>query len=314
MEDEQGAVATETSPLTKLVQLAEKVDGYFELAEREAPSSESSFYDWSRNRFSELTFETSEVAHGLRSALLGLTNPILKLIKDSLISSEADLHEARIALKSMEASIFLESFIFRGADVAHDEGEVLGFLRESQERAPCDPARAKQQFSDSLRRLRSLLEIAESASDPGRNNNAESIVGSYREALRIEPNQAFIIMGMDRKFDDARNVIKDVFHKFGIDARRADDIEHEQRITDKIIEQIKTCEFLFADLTSERPNVYYEVGYAHALGRRVILFCEKGARRHFDLADYNCREYEDLEQLKAMLVKRLEAITGKNPR
>jgi hypothetical protein len=297
-----------------LDQLAEKTDRYFELAEREAPSQENSLYDFGRNRFSELRSETIEVAHGLRSELLGLTNPVLKLIKDSLISTEADLHEARIALKSMEASIVLESFIFRGADVAHDEGEVLGFLRESQDRAPCDPARAKQQFSDSFRRLRSLLEIAESAGEPGRNTSSESIVGSYRETLRLEPNRAFIMMGMDRNFDDTISAIKEVFHKFGIDARRADDIEHEQKITDKIIEQIKTSEFLFADLTSERPNVYYEVGYAHALGRRVILFCEQGARRHFDLADYNCREYKDLEELKVMLVKRLGAITGKNPR
>ncbi|TOH98042.1 hypothetical protein CGI68_27270, partial [Vibrio parahaemolyticus] len=61
------------------------------------------------------------------------------------------------------------------------------------------------------------------------------------------PNTAFIMMPIDPnnpELEDVYEVYKDCFSKFGIKAIRADDIEHEDVITKKIIEEIKTSEFL----------------------------------------------------------------------
>jgi len=98
---------------------------------------------------------------------------------------------------------------------------------------------------------------------------------------------------------------------FGIKAVRADDIEHEGLITSRVLEEIETAEFLFADLTGERPSVYYELGYAHAIRRRVILFRQEGTRMHFDVQGYNCPQYKNLAELEKQLRGRLEHITGR---
>lgn len=128
------------------------------------------------------------------------------------------------------------------------------------------------------------------------------------------PNTAFIIMRINKdipELEDVHGTIKEVCNRFGIHAERADDIEHSDRITDLILNKIKSSEFLIADLSGERPNVYYEIGFAHALGKRPILFRKMGTALHFDLSIHNVPEYKNLSELKTMLTKRFEAIMGK---
>lgn len=122
--------------------------------------------------------------------------------------------------------------------------------------------------------------------------------------MRINPDQP--------ELNDVRDTVREVFKEFGIEATRADEIEHSEGITDRIIDEIKTSEFLFADLSGERPSVYYEVGFAHALDKRVILYRKKDTKIHFDLQHRNCPEYESLADLRAKLRLRIQAIVNKS--
>lgn len=133
---------------------------------------------------------------------------------------------------------------------------------------------------------------------------------------RVRQNTAFVLMAIDRNSPDLEDVyeaIKDICREFGINAYRADEIEHQESITERVIAEIKTSEYLIADLTLERPNVYYEIGHAHALDLHPILYRKSGTKLHFDLAGHNVPEYKNTTELRKILRKRLEAMTGRSP-
>lgn len=134
------------------------------------------------------------------------------------------------------------------------------------------------------------------------------------QQIKHTPNTAFIMMMMDPsrpELDDVCHAIKEVCSSFGIDAVRADDVEHQDKITDIVLQRISSSEFLIADVTGERPNVYYEIGYAHALNKRPILYRRLGTKLHFDLSVHNIPEYKNITELKEQLKKRFEAILGR---
>jgi hypothetical protein len=101
--------------------------------------------------------------------------------------------------------------------------------------------------------------------------------------------------------------IKPTVEECGFECVRADEVEHNLRITETIIGLIRNAHFVVADLTDERPNCYYELGYAHALRKNVIHTINKESSVHFDVKDYNFIVYTRLQELRDRLKQRIEA-------
>lgn len=255
------------------------------------------------------------ISISIQKDLLKIVSEIIPLLKSSPLLNEADERDIGVCAKKIRATLRLRKFQYWDIEVLHDEGQVLGVSPPGQsEIDPSSPVQSEKSFNECIYQLESMTELIEIApaniSDglPERNPN---LPRSYR------PNTAFIMMSINPnnpELVDVYDTYKECFKEFGIKAIRADDIEHEEVITDRIIEEIKTSEFLLGDLTDERPSVYYEIGYAHSLGRRVIMYRKSGTNIHFDLAAYNCPEYENMRELKNFLTKRLEQATNKKPK
>ena len=107
--------------------------------------------------------------------------------------------------------------------------------------------------------------------------------------------RCFVAMAFSR--DDTNKlyeVIRRALRKIGVAPRRVDKLVFNANIDNKILNEIKACDFAIADLTYARPSVYFEAGYAE---RRtpVIYTCRKdhftpqstdplgNLRVHFDL-------------------------------
>jgi len=71
-----------------------------------------------------------------------------------------------------------------------------------------------------------------------------------------------------------------------------------------MLEMIQTARFVVADLTLERPNVYFELGYARALQKTVITICRDQTPVHFDVQDWTYLKYVDSRPLERDLIER----------
>jgi len=270
---------------------------------------------YDRDHFwSELPPGVCDEAKKLADRLLALAGQIADAVRKAPLASEADQRDVMTGTKAMRAALYLRQFQSWTTEVLHDEGTVLGIQPAGQsDDNPSAPETARRSFTNWIGKVRSILDLVVASRILGQ---AGTEAVSMAPA-RYRPGTAFIMMSMDKsrpELTDVADAVKQVFEQFDVGAVLADDIEHEGLITTRILGEIETAEFLFADLTGERPNVYYEVGYAHALKRRVILFRKSGTGLHFDLAGYNCPEYENLRDLREKLSRRLEHATNRRPR
>lgn len=100
-------------------------------------------------------------------------------------------------------------------------------------------------------------------------------------------------MPFDESFTDIyEQLIKDPFEKAGFSVFRADDIASQQNILSDVVTAITTSDVIIADLTDSNPNVYYELGLAHALLKSVVLLTQDIGSVPFDLRSYRILEYD----------------------
>jgi hypothetical protein len=236
---------------------------------------------------------------------------IASVAQRAVLVDKADLIALGQNAKRASASMRLRKFSSWGTQIHHDEGTYIATdpPGQSETDAPIDVCRSE--FIEALESTFELLQVlsARNETTPFRTDVSVSLK-TYR------PGTAFIMMRINPQqpeLKDVRDTVVDVFKSFGVEAVRADDLEHSEGITERIIQEIRESEYLFADLTHERPSVYYEIGYAHAIGKAPMLYRKKDTYVHFDLAYRNCPEYENLAQLRELLNKRLSAATGRNP-
>src|SRR5437879_5857552 len=73
---------------------------------------------------------------------------------------------------------------------------------------------------------------------------------------------------------------------------RADDFFSSGQIMTEIWSAIVRAKILIADCTGRNPNVFYEIGLAHALGKPVVLITQAPEDVPFDLRHYRYLQYE----------------------
>ncbi|MCH8039499.1 MAG: hypothetical protein IH977_04040 [Nitrospinae bacterium] len=89
----------------------------------------------------------------------------------------------------------------------------------------------------------------------------------------------FVLMPFGGDFLDIYKFgIKGAPEDIGAYAERVDEQMYDEGSLERIFNQINKADIVVADMTGRNPNVFYEVGYAHALNKVVVLLTQKAYR------------------------------------
>ena len=128
------------------------------------------------------------------------------------------------------------------------------------------------------------------------------------EKTRREQKRIFVIMPFTEEMLDVFIFgIRWAASELNYVAKRADDLEHNGEIISEIRTEIEKCDAVVADTSGANPNVCYEVGYAHALGKPTVLICRQGEKLPFDLQGTNHLMYENIISLREPLKAKIKA-------
>lgn len=122
----------------------------------------------------------------------------------------------------------------------------------------------------------------------------------------IDLNLVAVMMPFSRDFNEVYSSIKESCRSVGVSCQRVDDIWKNSTIIQDIFELIYTSSIVIADLSGKNPNVFYEIGIAHTLGKAVIPIVQNFDDIPFDLRHHRALTYLNNNEGRNNLQKSLE--------
>lgn len=127
--------------------------------------------------------------------------------------------------------------------------------------------------------------------------------------------QPFDRSTFDKRYED---VFEPAISAAGLVPYRVDKDPSVSIPIDDIESGIRNSEICFAEISTDNPNVWFELGYAIAVPKEVVLVCseERKSKFPFDVQHRNIIKYktdapQDFEKLKGQITKRIDAILKK---
>lgn len=141
--------------------------------------------------------------------------------------------------------------------------------------------------------------------------NTPTVFGVARPP-RIDPLQVSAMMPVSGGFTAVYEAIVGASEALGMRCNRADNIWEHHAIIQDVVSLIDRSRIVICDLSGRNPNVFYEAGISHTLGREVILITQHSDDVPFDLRHIRFIPYlnnaEGLALLQQQLSERMQTI------
>ena len=134
-------------------------------------------------------------------------------------------------------------------------------------------------------------------------SNGTSAIGG------TEKRHVFVAMPFSEDFEDVYEYgIYGPVRACGLICEKTSETAYTGDILHRIKERIETADYVVAEMSGARPNVYLEVGYAWGKGVPVIFLAKHGEPLHFDVSRHRCIYYKSIRQLAKDLEKLLRGL------
>jgi hypothetical protein len=114
-------------------------------------------------------------------------------------------------------------------------------------------------------------------------------------------------------FQPVRDLIVSTGLACGFEAEVSKDLQRPGLITDQIWRGIRRADVVVADISRSNPNVFYELGLAHALGKEVVIAVQGAERPPFDVSTARLLQYDPTD-LHSFEMKLRNAFASVSPR
>lgn len=135
---------------------------------------------------------------------------------------------------------------------------------------------------------------------------------SFLESLSIDSNElemdrnlVFVLTPFHPSEQRTYSAIVEGLSEFGIRVVRGDEESSRGDILSHIIRQMLRARIVIANVNTRNPNVMYELGIAHALGKDVVMVSNSDAEMPFDVNSRRILFYTDHKELVEKLRREL---------
>lgn len=114
-----------------------------------------------------------------------------------------------------------------------------------------------------------------------------------------------------------RDIIEPAINQCGLKPYRVDEDDSAIITIESIMQRIKDAKIVIAEITLDNPNVWFELGYAIALSKPVVLMCSDERKtqfpfdiRHMNILTYKTRSSSDFIACRNKLESYIRARCG----
>jgi hypothetical protein len=165
-------------------------------------------------------------------------------------------------------------------------------------------AELSMQLGESQERFKSINHLLIDAQNVSKKAVEKTIIQSdffnnmgVNKTEKIDNKLIFVLTPFNQDYYLTYLTVKRTVEDLGLKCSRGDDAIVSHNILEHIIQQMVKARMIVANISGRNPNVFYELGIAHALGKPVLLTSETDSSIPFDLSHIRTLIYKDEKQL-----------------